>query len=233
MRMTRSILIGCLLIPLCAANGSPASQNTHTKGHQKSTPLLQEEFESGVMPPGWTEWDSGYHPASWAYANPALAGASSAAFSGTNGLAFGAFYTFAQTQNTLAMSFLFQCTQYPQHGLEVCDLYDASGDEICDIYLLPTGYLLLSMGGSPDRMVATPIPVNTPIRIWINYATGSSTDAGTLAWSFPNAPEPTSGSTFTGTTDSTYLNQPVSRFLFGPVSDPTVFDYDDVICSPN
>ena len=230
MKMTRLILLGCLLLPLCAANGSPANPNTHAKGHQKTTLLLQEEFESGIEPAGWTEWNDGYHPASWDYATPALAGSGSAAFSGTNGLAFGAFYSFTNTQNQLAMSFLFQCSQYPQNGMEVCDLYDPNGDEICDIYLVPSGYLLLSMGGTPDSMVSTPIPVNTPIRVWINYATGSATDTGTLAWSGPNDPEPTSGPTFTGTTDTTYLNMPVSRFLFGPVYDSSVFIYDDVVC---
>lgn len=232
MKLTRSILLVCLLVPVCAANRSSASQNTHVKGHQKTTPLLQEEFESGVMPPGWAEWDGGYHPASWSYAKPALAGTSSAAFSDGNGLDYGAFYTFAQTQSNMAMSFLFQYTQYPQNGLEVCDLYDANGDEICDIYLVPSGYLLLSVGGSPDCLISSPIPPNTPVRIWINYAAGSTTDTATLAWSLPGDPEPTSGPTFTGTNDGTYLNLPVSRFLFGPVYDSTVFIYDDVICQP-
>jgi len=185
--------------------------------------IYQTSFEpAGAVLPGWTEWESGYHPQSWS---------GHLRVGEAPELTLGAFYTFTNEYDMLVASFLFQVPSEAfgdREFFEICDFYDFNMEEICDAYCVPGGRMVLFVN---NRNAGTsPMPLGQQVRIWMRYQLIDGLSIGSVAWALPNQPEPMNGLNRAAieTFELNTFNTPVKAVLFGPWHNGHFGIYDDV-----
>lgn len=175
-----------------------------------------ESFDAKTKPPGWREWESGFHPASWDNQIAPISGRPSIIFGDQDELSMGALYDLPGPQDSLLATFLFKTpTNVVPFIFEIIDFYDDQFHEICDAYLNPSGGITLFANNL--NMRTSPMPLGQVVRIWMRYQLVNGLSVASVAWAPDGECEPEDERRVTiSQTDTRNWNTPVSSVLLGP-----------------
>jgi len=224
MKTPLSILLAfTLMVPPCGAaniaallGGSPPAASAY---------LLEDNFETGSAPSGWTV-SSGW---TWNISSPTLQGSFCGRSQGFGTLTAWKAFT---AQSTCYYYFLFQTADgTPSSAQFIAQLRNSSDAAVVSIVLNTDGTLSVRGAGAPGSTTVGTLSDNTNYHVWVSYTKGTGANAQASVGFSTNGVRPTSGNNYASLTNGNATTDAERAYINGLSGLNIAAYYDRVLVS--